>query len=321
MKKPILLLFIVLLLGILSLPYCSSPAVDMKELAQPSRYLDSTFKEIRIDKAVFYGPNIDQQWMQVYQPEGDRVTNRPLVILFPGGGFDPDQINHSYQLLVPLAKKLAHHGYVAALANYSTQKVHTPEEYRRAYMTALIDLKTCLAYFQNKIGVAEEYQIDPARIFTIGWSAGAQIGLFNAFARTKDELSIEESLVYQMVLDQYQLTPYFTGNNKIMGHISLAGSMADLERIDTKDPALLCIHSDTDFTVRIDSQHSAFGMTYGSIPLIKRASEQGLPSELFVIPNGTHTAPMKTIDCPDCNDIVIQFLYRILFPKATSGRR
>ena len=97
-------------------------------------------------------------------------------------------------------------------------------------------------------------------------------------------------------------------SSQVAGMIAMSGNMADISRIKTGDPVIMCIHSNTDYTVRIDTQVSPFGTAYGSRPIIARAIEVNIKNKFIEIEGGTHTAPIKP-DCTTCFDEILQFIW------------
>lgn len=266
------------------------------------------FEEIQIQEKVIYGTKPTDHWMNVYQPAADLTGKRPLVILAPGGGFDPAHIDHSYRLLIPLAEKLAHCGYVVGLINYRTGETNSPEKYKKAFYSALYDLKAAIRFFRKDAEKENFYRIDPEEIYMGGWSAGAQIGLFNAYVNYPGELSLGqwEEMIEYGGFEGNSGNPGYSSQIKAL--IAMAGNTVHVKAIQPGDPALLCIHSTTDFTVRIDTQATPFGLAFGSRPLIQQAARMGLASKIIEIEGGTHTAPIKP-DCPSCFDEVIGFIF------------
>ncbi|MEA1876993.1 MAG: alpha/beta hydrolase [Bacteroidota bacterium] len=297
----------IVLLSNLFLGSCNSDRVPDQEIQADNRYLETVFDNIDVTESVIYGNQPEEHWMNVYEPHGDRLESRPLVILAPGGGFNPDMIAHSYDLLIPLAEKLAHAGYLVALINYRTGETNSHEKYKKAFYTALYDLKAAIRYFRKDADTANRYRADADKIFTGGWSAGAQIGLFNAFVNSTDELSPSNLIE----LNEYEGLEGESGNpgysSHVSGMIAMAGNMADISRIKTGDPIIMCIHSDTDYTVHIDTEEGPFGTAYGSRPIIARAKEVNIKNQFIEIEGGTHTAPIKP-DCPTCFDQIIRFI-------------
>ncbi len=287
---------------------CEKPEViELK----PGHYLEAVYDEIEITKSVIYGNQPQTHWMDLYQAQNDSLPSRPLVILAPGGGFNPELIHDSYEWLKPLAEKLAHAGYLVALINYTTGETDSPEKYKRVFYSALYDLKAVIRFFRRDADHENFYRTDVDRIFTGGWSAGAQIGLFNAYANNPGELSssqLHELMAYEG-FDGNRGSPGYS--SQVTGMIALAGNMAELNRMQNGDPVILCVHSTEDYTVRIDSQASAFGMAFGSRPIIDRAHDVGIINRLIEIEEGTHTTPIRQ-ECPSCYDQVIRFIWENL---------
>ncbi|HBE12509.1 MAG TPA: hypothetical protein DCY76_08760, partial [Flavobacteriales bacterium] len=72
------------------------------------RYLDEIFDEVQVTEDVQYAANITvitalqglppmqmPQLMDVYEPVGDTLTSRPLILLFHTGNFLPQYANGS----------------------------------------------------------------------------------------------------------------------------------------------------------------------------------------------------------------------------------
>ncbi|MGB2135935.1 MAG: hypothetical protein ACPHYG_08065, partial [Flavobacteriales bacterium] len=97
------------------------------------RYLDEIFDEVQVTEDVEYASNITvitalqglppmqmTQFMDVYEPVGDTLTSRPLILLFHTGNFLPQYLNGSPlgtrkdSSIVELANRFARMGYVTA---------------------------------------------------------------------------------------------------------------------------------------------------------------------------------------------------------------
>ena len=65
---------------------------------EPKRYVDEIFTSVNVETNVVYGANIgiitqapalEDLTMDVYTPDGDDVTNRPVIVLLHTGTFLP----------------------------------------------------------------------------------------------------------------------------------------------------------------------------------------------------------------------------------------
>lgn len=88
---------------------------------------------------------------------------RPLIIVIPGGSFD----HLSKREGEPVALAYAAHGFNSAVMEYNL--IQDPG---RIYPDAGLDVLTTIKYYRDH---TEEYQIDPAKIVTIGFSAGGHV--------------------------------------------------------------------------------------------------------------------------------------------------
>ncbi len=285
---------------------CKNELVTGSITIKENHFEVQVFDSVRISEKVIYGANPDINWMDVYEPIDDNQPGRPVAILAPGGGFDPELIAHSFELLTPLAEKLAQAGFVAAVINYTTGDYSDGELYRKIFIEASHDLKASIRFFRKDAETLDLYRINPDWVFTCGWSAGAMISLFNAYVQRDEEL-------IDLELKITQKTGGIDGNNgnsgystKVRALAALSGNMIELSRINAGDPPVLCIHSDPDNVVSFTFQNSHFGPAYGSKYIIEQASQVGIPNQLIILENETHTAPIKPA-CTSCYDRILEF--------------
>jgi Secretion system C-terminal sorting domain len=166
------------------------------------RYLDEVFTNVKVTADQTYGVNatilllaqfgqaIPQPLkVDIYEPEGDTETSRPLVIMFHTGNFLPPQVNggctgtNKDADLVEMAKRLARRGYVAACATYrlgwdpinSNPDVRVYTLINAAYR-GVQDSRTAIRYFKKTVAEAgNPYGIDPNKIALWGNGTGGYI--------------------------------------------------------------------------------------------------------------------------------------------------
>ena len=98
-----------------------------------TRYVDEIFSDVTVTSNVVYGQNIgiltqepvlEDLTMDIYTPDGDDATDRPVVVLLHTGTFLPAIVNgqatgdKTDNTLIELCTRLAKKGYVAVSANY-----------------------------------------------------------------------------------------------------------------------------------------------------------------------------------------------------------
>ena len=201
------------------------------------RYRDQVFSSVDVTRDVVYG-SADVQGQPVdlkldlYQPSGDTVAHRPLLIWVHGGGFTGgDKTSGATQ-----ANFFARRGYVAASINYRllspTGCGGTPSPTlicEQAAIAAQHDAQAAVRWFRAN---ASTYRIDTGRIAMAGSSAGA---------------------VTSLLVDWRSEDPGNSGNpgypSAIRAAVSLSGGAPTNEAIDASDPPAIFFHGDQDRTV------------------------------------------------------------------------
>ncbi|MFN0014353.1 MAG: T9SS type A sorting domain-containing protein [Saprospiraceae bacterium] len=202
MKKSTLFLFAALLLLCLS------------ATAQPHRYLDPVFTTVKKTSPVVYGFNYtvltistlghtakQPLVMDIYEPEGDVQTERPLILYCHTGNFLP-WINPATMLsinqscggtrtdpaAVEMCTRLAKMGYVVASIDYRLgwRPDLASELLRRftlinAAYRGVQDVRSCIRFFRKDVATnGNTYRIDPNRIVVFGQGTGGYLSLNTA---------------------------------------------------------------------------------------------------------------------------------------------
>ena len=166
------------------------------------RYLDEVFPTVKVTADQTYGVNATILLLQqlgqavpqplkvdIYEPEGDTETNRPLVLMFHTGNFLPPQVNggcsgtNKDADIVEMAKRLARMGFVAACATYrlgwdpinSNPDVRVYTLINAAYR-GVQDSRTAIRYFKKSVADGgNPFGIDPNKIAIWGNGTGGYI--------------------------------------------------------------------------------------------------------------------------------------------------
>ncbi len=148
--------------------------------AAEKRYRDEVFSKVTVKRDIVYGSapvNGEPQdlLLDLYQPKGDDVDKRPVVIWVHGGGFCCG--DKSEGTASEFATEFARKGYVTASINYRllapngcTGAQGVTAECYNAAIEATHDAQASVRWMRANAG---KYRLDKKRIAIGGFSAGA----------------------------------------------------------------------------------------------------------------------------------------------------
>lgn len=146
---------------------------------------DIIFANVQAIPAVYISENVtvsQNLFMDIFEPEGDTLSKRPLIIFAFGGGFliggKDDEDAQTY------CDSMAHTGYVTASIDYRLgMNIVSPESSVRAIYRAAQDYSAAVRFLKE---YAEQYRIDTNYIFTGGVSAGSFSAMNLAYMQEAD---------------------------------------------------------------------------------------------------------------------------------------
>jgi para-nitrobenzyl esterase len=277
-------------------------AVGTTTIAQDctgGRYATDIFTTVDITSDVNYGSNQSfsgatiQLDMDIYEPNGDTETARPLIILAHGGSFiGGDKSDAS---IVELCDRFAKKGFVCASISYRTgmwpiDSVNAV----KAVMRAVQDMKGAVRFFYEDAANADTYKIDTTQIFIGGSSAGAVTALHYAYLDKECEL--EEFMSTSDITSLGGLEGD-SGNagysTEVAGVINLCGAIARYGWMEVGDVPLVSLHGNEDDVVpygRGEASVSGFGIMYldGSRMIDEHANSIGIQSNFYSHYGGGH---------------------------------
>lgn len=183
-------------------------------LQAQTRYLSPVFDQVTVTKNITYGQNatiiaasvagqaISQPLaLDLYEPQGDTNSSRPLVLLIHGGRYLQPNNNglcdgvKSDSAVVEISTRLAKMGYLVAAIDYRQgwNPVSPTESVRRtSYIQAIYrgvqDANTAIRYFKKTVAQdANPFRVDTTRLVLWGDATGGQIALSAAYANTQGD--------------------------------------------------------------------------------------------------------------------------------------
>jgi len=217
-----------------------------------TRYDQEVFSSVQITSNVVYGSNVDNTGatisltMDIYQPAGDTLAARPLIVWVHGGSFiggtknDPD--------VTALCTRFAKRGYVCASINYRLG-MSTPNQTNatKAVYRAVQDMKAAVRYFRQDAAGPQTYRIDPSTIFGGGSSAGGFTALHLAYLDQSSELPSQIDTVAMGGLEGNSGNPGYPST--ISAVVNLCGALGNKTWVTPGDEPLCSMHGTTDNTV------------------------------------------------------------------------
>lgn len=245
-------------------------------------------------------PELDLK-LDLYYPDNDPQTKRPLLLLVHGGGFIAG--DKADKLQVALAEHFARKGFVVASINYRMGFVFLPGAYtnlERAMYRSVQDARAALRYLSTR---SEIFRIDPEQVYIGGNSAGGFISLMTAFMEQNEVWPSARGNLLKIQSDLGCLdcsTNNETGTYTIKGVINMWGALPDIEMLDPLEKTpLLLIHGDADMVVPYDYNYPFVNVSqrlssfftqkvYGSLPVSRRAVQFGIPAQLLTFAGQGH---------------------------------
>lgn len=211
--------------------------------AQGTRYLDPVFSGVTVTNDLTYGAAVNNVGatqsleLDVYEPAGDSLAARPVVIWAHGGGFKTGNKRD----VAAFASGFAQRGFVAVAVEYRLRPSGTPgamtnQELLLASLQgqpepvrdAQHDMQAAVRWVRAH---AAELRVDPDAITAAGNSAGAITALETAFNPSDPGTSGTPDVA-----------------STVAAAVSVSGA-SDLRRIEPGAPPILMFHGTNDTTV------------------------------------------------------------------------
>jgi len=224
-----------------------------------SRYFNEIFTAVDSTTNVVYGQNLS--WnnqnttlaLDVYQPQGDTLGVRPLMVFVHGGSFTGGVRNDPF--MRELCISFARRGFVTATVSYRlgvdlNNLTTLNQEFMKATLRSMQDVKAALRFFRKSVAEnGNPYRIDTSRILLGGYSAGA-ISSIHSLLLTDTTLAspVLRQLINQLGgLEGNSGNPGYSSSAKAL--FSLAGAVLDTALVTGGAVPSLHIHGTADQTV------------------------------------------------------------------------
>ena len=197
--------------------------------------------------------------MDIYTPDGDTVTNRPVILYMHGGAFYAGEKGSVD--CVDFCTSYAKKGYVAISANYRlaanalTFLFYEDIQYTTV-LKAVADIKSAVRYLRKDHANGNTLGIHPDGIFLGGYSAGAVLSIHMSYIDSISDLPTSPLDVQALVSTIGGTLDGDAGNDgyssEIGGIVSFAGGINDLAWVDSTDDPIVFIHATVDPAVNFN---------------------------------------------------------------------
>ncbi len=221
------------------------------------RYENEIFSSVSVSTVNYCDVYIDgEHEMDIYTPDGDTETSRPVVLYLHGGAFygGDKLLTDCVDFCTSMAKK----GYVAISANYRLNQnpvafIYSQEEQFRTVLKAISDIKASIRYLRKDNATGNALGIDPNAIYVGGYSAGAVLSIHLAYIDQISDMPTSPINVQNLIANIGGTLEGDGGNvgysSAVNGVFSFAGAINDLNLIDGNDEPIVSVHGTADATV------------------------------------------------------------------------
>lgn len=236
-------------------------------------------------------------YMDIYEPQGDLLARRPLMVLAFPGSFTAG-IRESPDI-VQLCDNFSKRGYVCASIDYRLGFDY-PSDCDTNQFKALIrgvqDMKAAVRFFYKDVQTTNAWRIDTNQIFIGGSSAGAFIALNYAYGKLDTVSKPAPSWAFPALAalggpEGNSGNPRYS--SKVKGVIDLCGGIADTVWIMPGDPILVGVHGTADQTVScyFDSVYASThpeSLLFGGGDILNRLNHVPVPHSLYLFQGADH---------------------------------
>lgn len=221
------------------------------------RYLKQVFSQVTVKKNIVYATKLQSDGRpihlryDVYQPKGDTLSARPVMLLIHGGAY-LKLLDQNSPDIVLMCNHFAKLGYVAVSLDYRQEPnplaLLSEEKMVKAVGRALIDTKDAVDHFIATYQNGNPYKIDTSRAFIGGVSAGAVSTLFITYL---DSLAMLPPNYQQWIIESNGIEADSLLKNKFnlvkpKAAISISGAVSDLSWIANNGIDLFLNHGSAD---------------------------------------------------------------------------
>ena len=249
------------------------------------RYLTEIFTNVVVESDVIYAENysvltgvpvLDTLLMDIYKPDGDTMSQRPLIIMSHAGSYLPKGLalpfgNKVDSSMVEMCTQFAKRGWVAVSMNYRLGwNPFAPLQEDRAgtimmaVYRSMQDVKACVRFFKKDAATDNLYKVDTTKITAGGSNTGGYAALTTAYLDKVEEMNLAKfldslgiSFINQAVFGgfdgeggapgyNYYNHPGYTSDIQLV--LNMGGAVGDTSWMEAGDIPVVAFHGVRDAT-------------------------------------------------------------------------
>jgi para-nitrobenzyl esterase len=319
--------------------FAANTAANAQTTCDGVRYLRKTFTVNTAPTTVLYGRNtplgsstIKDLKMDIYQPDGDVATNRPVLIFAFGGSFISG--TRTDASVVQVCKAYAARGYVTCAIDYriyagSLFPLPDSLKFAQLVVKAVADVKAATRYLRKSAANGNPYRINPDVIVAGGISAGGIATMHAAYLRETADAPpfIQTYLTSNGGIHGNTDDPAGSAmmySDSIMGLVNYFGGLYRTNMLDPGEPPVVSIHGTADNVVPYNFGYAnVFNTNIITINGSGRnhpwASQMGVANQLISVPGGGHGDFLTNATWTDSMDVTsTRFIYNNVLCKVAT---
>jgi len=257
-------------------------------------YIDQVFQNVTITTDTYSTANNATLLVDIYEPDGDTATMRPLLIMAHGGSFIGGN-KTADNAVTTFCNSFAKRGYVTASINYrlgqALDMISGPSA-KDVVMKAISDGKAAVRFFRKDAATDNKYRINPDRIFVGGNSAGAVLFAHLVYIDSVGEAPND----LQTIINANGGIEGNSGNpgysSKALALVNLAGGLNEATFVSAGNSPSFNAQGDEDNTVPYNCANAQGGITpvqlCGLGAMEPLYNQYSIPHSSIVYPNQGH---------------------------------
>jgi hypothetical protein len=265
------------------------------------RYYRPIFPNVTVTSNVTYGAAVNSAGvnqtltMDIYQPTGDVLARRPVIIFAHQGGFITGSKTDAYMIAV--CTQFAKLGYVTASIDYRLLDFGTilgggfdTVNIAKSAIRGMQDLRAAVRFFRRDAATTNTYRVHPNYITVGGSSAGAFASLEVGYLDKVSEVPAYVGIAALGGIEGVSGNPGYS--SAPLAVLNLSGATENPSLIEPGNAPLCSVHGTADGTVPYLQGRVGSGLppkyVYGSGRLNPRATTLGIRNTLRTLRGAGH---------------------------------